>query len=331
MNLYIDKENLLSIIKQSRHPLYGDAIKMMKKQLSLFFNFPKKSIKGDELIMALFQLLTDGVGDAKNMTFLDDEFIVPERPIKQDCMSTFSDNKFSAIYLINDIDLKTLKGHGAVLVGAPGEEMSIFDKLFLQNKDYDFHKDIKIGGPDFKKWADLSKFNLPLTDVVFVDRYILADISLIEGNFIEYLKVLCQYSRSKVNVVLYVDKSQVGIQYQDLESLIKKEVFAITGVIPSVTLVVYSEQAGQDTLGEHDRTIFTNYIRIKSGDSYNYFLTNGKVKTKGREISYNSLAKKDSHELAKTLISDLQKNIDFLKANNTGIQGDRSSNYLNFK
>ena len=131
MYLYIDKHNLVSLIKQNRHPLYEDALKTMKKQLSLFFNFSKQSIKGDEIIMPLFQLLTDGAGDANNMNFLD-EYIFPERPIKLDCITTFSESKFSAIYLIDDVDIRKLKNHGAVLVGGPGEELAVFDRLFLQ-------------------------------------------------------------------------------------------------------------------------------------------------------------------------------------------------------
>ena len=59
-------------------------------------------------------------------------------------------------------------------------------------------------------------------------------------------------------------------------------------------------------------------------------MANGTVRTKGREITYNSLAKKESHVLAKTLIADLQINIDYLKVNNNGIHGDHKSNYLDF-
>ena len=135
MYLFIDKENLVSLIKQKKHPLHDDAIKTMKKQLTLFFNFSKKSIKGDEIIMPLFQLLTDGAGDASNLTFLD-EYIIPNRPIEKSCMDTFSENKFSAVYLIDDAEVDQLKNQGAVLVGAIGEEMDIFNKLFLKNKDY---------------------------------------------------------------------------------------------------------------------------------------------------------------------------------------------------
>lgn len=301
----------------------------MKKQLSLFFNFSKKSIKGDELIMPWFMLLTDGAGDAANFSFLD-EYIVPARPINKSCLEAFTGNKFSAIFLINDPELNQLKNTGAVLVGGVGEEMDIFAKIYLNNNDYDFHKEILIGGPDFKRWLDLSKFNLPLTDIIFVDRFILADSSLISTNIIEYLKVLSEHSRHKVNIVFYVDKNKIAIPIKNLIKLIKQEVAPITGIAPNITIIEYYEQAGQDTLGEHDRTIFTNYLRVKSGDTYNYFFANGKVKTKGREITYNSLAKKESHELAKTLISDLQINIDFLNANNNGIHGDRKSNYLNF-
>ena len=142
MYLYIDKDNLISIIKQKKHPLHDDVVKTMKKQLSLFFNFSKKSIEGDELIMPLFMLLTDGAGDAANFSFLD-ENTFPRRPIDKSCLDTFSENKFSAIFLINDPALNLLKDTGAVLVGGVGEEMDIFDKIYLKNKDDNLYVKLK--------------------------------------------------------------------------------------------------------------------------------------------------------------------------------------------
>lgn len=330
MNIYIDKKNLYSIICQNKHPLYADVIKTLRKQLSLFFNFSKNDINGDDMIMPFFQLMSDGAGESKKIVFLD-ENIFPDRPIKKDCIYDFSHTKLSAVYLIDDENVKEIIDVGGILVGTIGEEFDIFEKLFLQNLDYDFHKEIKIGSIEFNKWSDLSKFNLPLTDIIFIDRYILNDLSLIKNNLIGYLNVLCEHSRDIVNIVLYIDKAKVAINYDTLILEIKTEIIKTTTKSPHVTIVEYAEQRGQETLGEHDRTIFTNYLRIKSGDSYNYFLSNGNVTTRGREISYNSLAKKDSYNLAMALISDLQTNINFLIANRTGIHGDLKSNYLKLK
>ena len=225
--------------------------------------------------------MTEGVGEANKFTFLD-EYIFPKRPIEEQCFLQFTDNKLSAIYLINDENVHHLKQSGAVLVGTPGEEIQIFNRLFLLQNDYDFHKEIKIGSRDLTRWEDLSKYAMPITDIVFVDSYILADVSLIPSNFIKYLEVLCQSSRCSVNVVAYVNNKNVSIDPEALRQLVIVALKNITGQTPTFTLVQYTDQNGVDTLGEHDRTIFTNYIRIKSGDTYNYFYSTGIQKTKGR-------------------------------------------------
>ena len=330
MYLYIDKPNVDALIGARKNQLYNDCIKTIKKQLNVFFNFSKKELKGNEPLLAWFQLLVDGVGDANKFIFLD-ENVFPKRPFEEGCMLQFNENKLSAIYLVCDDNIKHLKEIGAVLIGEPGEEINVFNRLFLLQNDYDFHKEVKIGSIELSKWNDLERYSMPLTDIIFVDSYIITDASLIASNLIRYIEVLCSNARNKVNIVLYVNSKNIALSFALLAQQLKVAIRAVTGHVPNFTLIEYSTQRGVDHLGEHDRTIFTNYLRIKSGDSYNYFKSTGEVCTTGREITYNSLGKKQTHDLAKTLISDLQVKIDFLKANNNGIQGDRVSNYLNLK
>jgi hypothetical protein len=257
--------------------------------------------------------------------------MIPKRPIDEGCIIDFNENKLSAIYLISDKNVVKFKQTGAVLVGEPGEEIKIFNRLFLLQNDYDFHKELKIGGSELLRWKDLEKYSMPLTDIVFIDSYIITDISLIPSNLIKYLEVLCAYARNKVNIVLYVNSKNIAIPFNELKNEVKRTIQTITGHVPNFTLIEYLTQRGVDHLGEHDRTIFTNYIRIKSGDSYNYFKSTGELYTTGREITYNSLGKKQSHDLAKNLISDLQSKINSLLASRRAIQGDKISNFLKFK
>ena len=70
------------------------------------------------------------------------------------------------------------------------------------------------------------------------------------------------------------------------------------------------------------------YFRVYSGDSFNYFKSDGSNLTKGREIHYNGFADKENHKLALELISDIQKHIDKLPAE--AVEGDKKSNFLNF-
>jgi len=329
MNLYIDKDNLISIIKQNKHPLYPHVINTIKRQLKVFFNFSKKSIESDEFILHFFNNLTEGYGDGKNPIFLEDS-VFPPRPVLSECIETFNAETLSGVYLINDSNVDRFKELGAVLVSKVGDEMETFNSLFLKRNDYDFTKSLKIGGREFKKWGDLKKYNLPLTDIVFIDRFILNDKSNLESNLISYLKVLCEHSNSCVNIVFYVEKKKVGTNLLEVMNSIKSAIASVTSKSPNVTIIEYTAQRDMDSLEEHDRTIFTNYLRIYSGDTFNYWYSTSLKKTKGRNLIYFSLAKKEEHDLVRDLISDLQENINFLKANKTGIHGDRKSNYLNF-
>ena len=327
MNLYIDKENIEALIGAQKASLYNECMSTIKKQLSVFFNFSKKDLKANDSLQSWYMGLSEGVGRDNTFTFMDDD-VVPKRPIAANCHSDFTSAKLSAIYLLNDEHLSNLKNPGAVLVGAPGEELDVFNRLFLLQKDYDFNKELLIGSADFSTWQDISKYAMPLTDIIFVDSYILSDSSLVPSNFIRFLEVMCQSVKCPVNIVAYVNIKHVPTA----PSVIRQQVLAaiqnITGHTPAFTLVQYTDQAGVDSLSEHDRTVVTNYVRIKSGDTYNYFWSDGRKKTKGRELSLMSLAKKANHDLAKKLVSDLQQNIDYLKANGGKIDGDKRSNFL---
>lgn len=300
MYLYIDKENIESLIENRGHKLYNDCIKTIQNHLDVYFNFSKKEIKSNEDLLSWFQLLTDGAGTG-TQKFLD-EYVFPVRPIKDQCHIDFSYNKLTAIYLISDENIHNLKNSGALLVGGPGEEIDVFNKLFLLQNDYDFHKEIEIGGNELRKWTDLGKYSLPLTDIIFLDSFILADPSLIESNLIEYLKILCSNSFNTINIVLYVNGGKISIDYDKCRQLVINAIKSVTGYSPNFTLVKYTEQRDMSSLGEHDRTLLTNYYRVKSGDTYNYFLSNGEKCTKGREVSYLSLAKRDNHNLAINVI-----------------------------
>jgi hypothetical protein len=327
MDLFIDKDNIDSIIGNRNHFLYSDCLKTMQKQLNVYFNFKKEVLLQNESLMAWFKFFTSGVG--KNNKFVFNETIFPDRPLKSNSYNAFDKEQLSAIYLINDERIQILKDKGAILIGAPGEEFDVFNHVFLFQEDYKFEKKFKIGGEEFSKWKDLENFTISLTDILFIDSFILSNETILDINFIPYLKVIASKARCKLNLVLYVNHDYVSISYQELSAKIRQAVESVTGVKPNFTLVKIRDQRGISSFAEHDRTIFTNYIRIYSGDTFNYFKSNGQKLTKGREIHYSSLADTANHKLALELIYDIQNNLDRLSADVA--EGDKKSNFLNFK
>lgn len=326
MDIYIDKANFISLMGSHSHMRFEDSLRVIKKQLNVFFNFPKEEFRSDEELLSYYSRFTDGVGEKNKIEF---GYRFPGDEIKSTTSNSFNSDQLSSVFLLENPNVEKLKNTGGILIGAVGEEVNIIDRLLFQQDDYRFEKKWRIGGDTFNKWEDLSGHVLPLSDIIIIDAFITSDKSLVETNLGSLLRSLCKNVKSKVNIVLFTDRTKT-LPYDDISSVVRKHVKYITGVGPNFTLVTYVKQRGVDSLDEHDRTIFSNYLRIYSGDTFNYFNSAGKVITKGREIQFSSLAEKENYELSKLLVTEIQTKIDFLKSQEHGIQGDKKSGYLTF-
>ncbi|WP_397445938.1 hypothetical protein [Polaribacter sp. R77954] len=324
MDIYIDKANLISFIKSKSHELFDDCNKLLKKQLNVYFNFPKNELKENQLLLQWITTLSQGIGDHNEIKF---DYKEPSRPLKSNSSIGFCATKLTSAYLLEDEETDKFKASGCVLVGNVGEEIEIFNKLFLNQNDYNFEKKWRINGDDFKTWKDLENYSFPLTDVLIIDPFILknkdTDTDTIDLNLVEYLKIICKDSFTKANIIVVTNPANSDYEYQEIKQKIINALTTVLGKRPKFTLIL--------TRREHDRCILTNYKRIYSGDTFNFWNAKRQKITKGREISYSSLAKRENHNLAIELIKDVQSTIDFLKENNPEyIFGDKASNFLNF-
>lgn len=327
MNVYFDLENVGAFIEQKDHKLYGDCLKTMQRQLDVFFNFKKEELIKNETLMAWFKFFTSNVGQSNKQKFLEEKF--PERPLKSNTYLSFDRTQLSSMYLIHDEKVEVLKNMGAVLVGSPGEEINIFHQLFLLNEDYKFNKKMEIASAELSCWNDLGKFSLATSDILFIDPYILSSMELIRTNLLPLIQNLVSKSRCKVNLVFYVNQNNIDASYSDISKAIRKAVSTVTGKNPNLTIVRYVDQRDVSSFAEHDRTIFTNYTRYYSGDTFNYFKPDGTKLTKGRELHITSMAAMENHGLSLSLIASIQANINALPADS--VDGDKKSNFLNFK
>ncbi len=324
MDLYIDRNNVLSLIGSRTVDYYEDCVKLMRRQLDVQFNFSKEELKNDEGLMFWYQKnFTQGVGDSE----IKFGSSFPEKPLKSNSANTFNSLQLSAIYLLDDENVPKLKDTGSVMIGEVGEEVEILQKLFFLQNDYLFEKKWRINGANFRIWDDLRNYSLPLTDIVIADAYILKnkdnDLDTIDYNLIKYLGVLTNCTKNKVNVVIITNPQNMDYDYATVRKKIDSKLKETTGKKPSVTII--------KTRKEHDRTILTNYKRIYSGDTFNFWNSKGIKISNGREISYSSLAKKENNDLAISLLCDFQNIIDFLQMNNPEqIEGDKKSKFLNF-
>lgn len=324
MDIYIDKANLISFIKSKSHVLFDDCNKLLKKQLNVYFNFPKNDLKESPLLLNWITTLSQGMGEHNEIKF---DYKEPARPLKANTSNAFCSSKLTSVYLLEDDETEKFKNSGCVLVGKVGEEIEVFNKLFFQRNDYDFTRDWAINGGDFKNWNDLLTYSLPLTEILLFDQYILknkdTDTDTVDLNLINFLDILCSKTSAKVNVIIITDPSKSDYSFNEIKEKIVSKLKVRLGKKPTFTLI--------HTRKEHDRSVLTNYIRISSGDTFNFWNNKGQKISNGREITYKSLAKREHYDLSRNFINDVQKTVDFLIENNPDyIQGDKISNFLNF-
>lgn len=339
MDLYIDKENLVSFIKAGlgtdKPNGYMDCERLIMRQLSIVYNFTKEDARSDELIMTWLMKLSEGRGPKE----VEDKYrsnVFPERPIKTNCYNSFSASQLCAVYLINDDDdkIQSLIDKNALLIGKVGEEVKTLRRLFCGN-DYDLDKlyDLHNNFPSWEKLAEDNHF-LPLTEIIIVDNYLFhAQEEDLEQNIYKLLKLLVAASKqSKINILFvtqkeYYDKktrNTIKPNWDKLKDRIVNIVNQQIGAKPNITFILTNNQ-----LKKHDRFILTNYRLFRSGDTFYYFNRKDELKTRGDFFDVNSLAKWSNHQVAKSLIESIQQLYDEVKKNPDSIVGRESkSNFI---
>lgn len=327
MKVYFDYTNVQHFIQQRKEALYDDCLRALRRQLDVQFNFKKSALKQDEEMMTWFTGFASSVGNTE-LIFSDTKF--PDRPLKSNAYLSMDNEQLGSIYLLDDVKIDNLKESFTIIAGAPGEEVQTISRIFLHNEDYKFDKKLKIAGAEFSNWEDLGKYPFESTDILIVDQFILSDKEGVTNNLLPLLSILSNKSKSKLNLVIYTKHIEGYQTYDDVKSDIRKAVSGVTGKRINLTIVQYRDQRDVKVIqAEHDRTIFTNYSRYYSGDTFNYWHPDGTKRTKGRELHIAGYGNKENHTLALELISEIQEYIDSLP--DEMIEGDKKSNFLSFK
>ena len=329
MRVYIDKANLSSLLSNASHTMFSDCNRMLMNKFDIHFNFKKEDIENNKDIKLWMTSLTHGFkGEVKYLTDL-----FPERPLKSNMHNSFSRDQLSAVYMIDDERIDVIKNIGCFLIAKIGEEIDILSHLIIKDSDYSFDKKINIA--DLTCWGDFCDHTSPCSDIIIVDQYILSDSNIYTHNIYELIKHFSRHAKdAEVNIVIItlektynkLNHSYITPNWINIQSQIKEAVKDSSGVDPNVTFILPPKNKN-----EHDRTIFTNYRRIYSGDSFNYFKEGNKLRTKGREVHLCSFADRDNIALGFKLVEDIQTMINSTNQRNSDlIIGDKKSNYLTF-
>lgn len=249
---------------------------------------------------AFFKCLTTGRGDSKitisNASPIHNEGVVISK-------------KPSSFYCLNEdseADKKLMEDKNGFVVAFQETYKKHWAQLSLLNRDktLSVRKDAYIKTNEFSSWSQLGGYLSKFTDVVMVDNYIFSSNELIPSNFEKILIELSKATPVRFNLTIYTFE---GVKYKldgqklkhNLKNFIKKNKIKC-----KFQLVI-----ADNRVKEHDRGIFTNYIRIKSGDSFNYFNSQGEVISKGTDIDFISLIEPNERNATRNVLSKVNENI----------------------
>ena len=328
MYAYFDIENLSSFVKSSAKEKFADCNRMLKTHFDIKFNFPKKKMLEYPELMPWITSMTQGAKGS--VDYLDDR-VYPPRPLKSNTHKDFDKEHLSAVYLLNDERIGNIMNNGAIMYAGVGQEVDVLSSL-IKDDDYGFEKEFQVR--HLKNWNALDDHITPTTDIIVVDQYIFSDDNIYDYNIYALLERLCHKVRnSSVNIIIFtlpsnynrISKFEFTPDWGAIRAKIKSIIKRITGLDPKVTFVLPRR------LEEHDRTVFTNYQYLVSGDTLNYFDSQWRVITNGRFLRIESAAHTDHYAAAMAFIDDMQAIINETKRlNPDSIKYDKSSYYLNF-
>lgn len=329
MLAYFDIENLTSYVSSSASSKFADCNRMLRHHFDIHFNFPKDELKKYPEVMSWITVMNDGVA-GKDPVFSSTVF--PPRPLKSNTHRDFNLEQLSAVYLLNDDRMEMLMRNGAIMYSGVGTEVEILSSLIRDDIDYGFVKQLEV--KQMRNWDNLDSHMTPATDVIIVDQYLFSDDSIYEYNAYTLIAKICQkIKNTPVNIVFFtppdfynrMTKITFTPNWGVVKSAIKQRVKSVTGQDPKITFVF------SRNLEEHDRTIFTNYQYLVSGDSFNYFDSKWRVITNGRYLSLHSVAHRGHFATATNFIADMQVILDEVKRLSAdNIKYDKESYFLKF-
>lgn len=311
MKLYIDKENLISLMNSRNQSEFFECSNLVRKNLAVQYNFKKDELKSDALLMAWFSSYGDGVKGEQS--FIErEEDMLPPRPLKSNFYNTENSCWLKSIYFLDDTHIcNIIKEKSCIIIGGIGDELKILKSLILE--------DTECRTATIDSWSSYLP-NLPLTDIIISDNHYFKSIETYKANNNELLQFLSSIPHnSPVNVVIITKEKEQdpNIDLETEKDEIKKMVKKQSGSNKSSVTIL-------TTYKNHDRTLITNYYRVKNGSSF--FLNDSGLK-KDVTTEIKSHAYLNNEIISNELITGIFQEIASCPAK---CFGDKKSNFLKF-
>lgn len=311
MKLYIDQANVISLMKSKNQSDFNDCVNLMRKHLDIHFNFPKKALLKDNLLMAWFaKFFGDGV-TGKQKFAEEAEVFPPKDQRKSNFYTSGLPELLTSIYLLDDDHLcEVISSKSAILIGKVGEETKLIHSLLLE--------DTETAATLITSWSDYLP-SLPLTDIIICDNHYFKFEEVYRKNNNEIIYSLSNIpNNSPVNVIIITKEGEIDGRLD-----LGKEQEVIKGLVKKATGSTKSSVTILTTRRSHDRSLITNYYRVKHGSCF-HLKDNGLKEDVTTEIKSHAYRKNE--EVTKQLLAFYQDIVN----RPVNCYGDKKSNFLNF-
>lgn len=325
MKLYIDKENVESIVKQGKGSyMFYEYTRLIRRGIDVHYNFSKKEVTSNPLLQIWFSM-TKGQGVYNQTEYSETASnIKPKRPLRCFDFGPKGNANVEAVFLLKDAkECKEVENHNCVFIESVGKEFSVFQK-FINIEDPHQEQATEIGS-----WSKyLSKWcpNFPLTDIVLADPYYFARRDIYQRNSNNIIRALVSPVKDfPVNLVILTDFYNIDSDLKlddEVGNLRDILIEATENEDCKVTIVAEDNQI-------HDRNVITNYIQVKGGSGFQL-----KNRTKDDvSVQILSRASYGNEQAVNNLLYIYQRDsVDKAIRGYSGFKciGDKVSNFLEF-
>lgn len=252
----------------------------------------------DNLNLDICKLLTDGRKDTK-IDFDKRKINLHNDIIKFDCRP----ETFFCFNVSDKLRKQRIKSRNGYLVGFEDDYFDKWSAISLRN----INSVIQVEESEnnvFRSWNHFRSFVLPFTDLIICDSYILSDNSLLNSNLFPLWEVLDSINPVKYNMLIITyegrnekERLKIDDEFARIEEFKKGKKLK-----SDIGLVITSSKLDR----VHDRNIIMNYLRIKSGDSFNLFDSTGSVIT-STGIDLYTCSDHDEERATNSILKDLSK------------------------
>lgn len=292
MKLYIDKENLRSLVHSQKDSDFAECVRLIVKNMDVQYNFSKskEDIVHDPDLSFWFRQYGDS---GTSTTFCPPASIIPDRPLKSNYFTGKGIDLLSSVYLINDVNVPVIQSKRSVLIGNVGEEIQTIKLLLIDSSS----KPSAL----IHSWETFCP-ELPMTDVILCDNHYFKHKEVYEKNDNELIRFLASIPKAPLHIIIITKTGEIdpAINLSQEQKNIRDIVVKGTGSQKSSVVIA-------TTYKDHGRNLISNYFRIDHGTCFHL---------KGNNIKGNDVTSRKSNavlgeeETTKYLINFFQDVID---------------------